>query len=58
MTPDWTFSAWGEDGSIEVSVTGSNGIIPKDSWPFVQRNDNQLPANENEIGPDPDDAAA
>ena len=59
MTPDWAFSAWGEDGAISISVTGSDGNdIASDSWPFVQRDDNRLPTSENEIGPDPNDAAA
>ena len=60
MTPDWSFSAWGVDGTVEVSVTGSSGNeIPSDSWPFTEREDRELPDDEDEIpivpGPPVDD---
>ena len=39
MTKDWSITAWGENGPLEVKVNGK----AKQHWPHVDRNDSELP---------------
>ena len=39
MTKDWSFTAWGENGPVEVNVAGKS----KHHWPYVNRDDSKLP---------------
>ena len=45
MTKDWSFTAWGESGSVTVEIIGKG----KDHWPLVQRDDSKLPPHEIEV---------
>ena len=45
MTKDWSFTAWAENGPIEVIIENKTS----DEWPFVERDDSLLPPDEFEI---------
>ena len=47
MTKDWSCTAWGADGEVQVSVLGKSAT---DAWPRLERQDGALPEGEFEVG--------
>lgn len=43
MSKDFSVTAWGEDGSVEVQVQGK---VMSDNFPYVAKDDSSLPPNE------------
>ena len=43
MTRDWSITAWGEDGPVEVTVLGKG---ESQHFPFLSKNDELLPTDE------------
>jgi hypothetical protein len=46
MARDWSFTAWGEDGPVEVGI--DNKI--SQSFPYVKKDDSKLPEDEGRTG--------
>ena len=46
MSKDWSVTAWGENGSVKVTVGG----LTSDSFPYIKRNDSYLPQDEGRSG--------
>ena len=47
MTKDWAFTAWGEDGPLQVFIRNKPS---DDQWYFIDRDDSLLPDDEFEVG--------
>ena len=56
LTNDWSFTAWGENGSVQVTVDGKTS----DDFPLLAMDDTSLPPNEGGVGDetDPNDQVA
>ena len=50
MTRDWSFTAWGENGTVQVSIPTKG---PSKTFPYIYRNDDYLPRTEG--GPNHDE---
>ena len=44
MANDWSFTAWGENAEVEITVVGR--LSETQHLPYIEKNDDLLPSNE------------
>ena len=49
MANDWSFTAWGENGEVSVSIVGRGDT---QHFPYIEKNDDLLPSTEGGLGGD------